>query len=113
MIQRDKDEWCHLKSTNYGGSPIMRLCAPHKRTELCRWMVTAMVYQDEFAALTEARQAEDRSERELMESMLRLMMVSPSLASVIKAAVQEHNWSALAICMAELHEDVSRDGSDY
>lgn len=77
----DKDQWTFLNAMEYGNRPVLRLCAPRRRAYLSRWIICALVYQDEIAEPLRIDRGDRRTVSERITAVGKLLRESKSVAA--------------------------------
>lgn len=108
----DSDKWAFMKACDYGGRLILKMCAPRRRAELSRWVISAYVFQDEISELIDAPWNDSRSIVDMIAAAWKLRKQSKPIAEAFKAAVSESEWSALEMRLAP-HRGTAGDHFDY
>jgi len=114
VLLNAKDDWAALKAINYGDIPVLKLCTANNRAEFSRYILCAMVYQDEIATLIDQDPLQQPTPRDYVERLLSALSSSKNLRQAFKSGKDSGEWSALSVFFSTLHnEDEEMEASQY
>jgi hypothetical protein len=105
-LLNSKEDWSKLGKMKYRGLEVLRLCHPTQQEKLSRYIICAVVYEEELQTFR-SRDAEiPDSMYEAIEDFCAMMKQTRELKAAFKSGEELSEWSALSVIMAQVAREV-------
>uniref|UniRef100_K3WY18 Uncharacterized protein n=1 Tax=Globisporangium ultimum (strain ATCC 200006 / CBS 805.95 / DAOM BR144) TaxID=431595 RepID=K3WY18_GLOUD len=105
-LLNSKEDWSKLGKMKYRGLEVLRLCHPTQQEKLSRYIICAVVYEEELQTFR-SRDAEiPDSMYEAIEDFCEMMKQTRELKAAFKSGEELSEWSALSVIMAQVAREV-------